>query len=60
MENIPEGPGLIVYYHGAVVFDYIFLIATFYEKTGRIIHSVIHRVFYLVPGKVILTLHLKL
>ncbi|XP_034284935.1 monoacylglycerol/Diacylglycerol O-acyltransferase-like [Pantherophis guttatus] len=50
MENIPEGPGLIVYYHGAVVLDYVFFIATLYGKTGRIIHSVVHCFFYLVPG----------
>lgn len=52
MENLPQGPGLIVYYHGAVVFDYVLFKAKLYEKTGRKIHSVVHCFFYLVPGKV--------
>ncbi|XP_032078837.1 transmembrane protein 68-like [Thamnophis elegans] len=50
MENLPQGPGLIVYYHGAVVFDYIMLIAKVYAKTGRTIQSVVHCFFYLIPG----------
>lgn len=52
MENLPQGPGLIVYYHGAVVFDYILFIAKVYAKTGRTICSVVHCFFYLVPGEV--------
>ncbi|XP_039207344.1 transmembrane protein 68-like isoform X2 [Crotalus tigris] len=50
MENLPQGPGLIIYYHGAVVVDYALFIAKTYEKTGRIIQSVIHCIFYLLPG----------
>ncbi|XP_070603868.1 DGAT1/2-independent enzyme synthesizing storage lipids-like [Erythrolamprus reginae] len=50
MENLPEGPGLIVYYHGAVVFDYALLVGKVYKETGRKIFSVIHCLFYLVPG----------
>ncbi|KAM6453804.1 DGAT1/2-independent enzyme synthesizing storage lipids-like isoform 1-T2 [Liasis olivaceus] len=50
MEHLPEGPGLIIYYHGAMVFDYVFFVAKLYANTGRIVHSVIHCFFYLIPG----------
>ncbi|XP_070603869.1 DGAT1/2-independent enzyme synthesizing storage lipids-like [Erythrolamprus reginae] len=50
MENLPEGPGLIVYYHGAAVIDYAFLVAKIYKETGRKLYSVMHCFFYLVPG----------
>ncbi|XP_063156034.1 DGAT1/2-independent enzyme synthesizing storage lipids-like [Candoia aspera] len=50
MEHLPEGPGLIVFYHGAMVFDFAFFVAKFYANTGRLVHSVIHCFFHLIPG----------
>ncbi|KAM6458347.1 DGAT1/2-independent enzyme synthesizing storage lipids-like [Liasis olivaceus] len=50
MEHLPEGPGMIVYYHGAITVDYILFIASLYLKTGRLVRSVIHYGLYLVPG----------
>uniref|UniRef100_A0A8C3TCT8 Transmembrane protein 68 n=1 Tax=Chelydra serpentina TaxID=8475 RepID=A0A8C3TCT8_CHESE len=45
MEKIPEGPGLIVYYHGAVPVDYVYFICTLYTQTGRLCYSAVDRFF---------------
>ncbi|XP_034284936.1 monoacylglycerol/Diacylglycerol O-acyltransferase-like [Pantherophis guttatus] len=50
MENLPEGAGIIVYYHGAIAIDFALFVACFYAKTGRLVHSAIHYGLYLVPG----------
>nr|XP_016851145.1 PREDICTED: transmembrane protein 68 isoform X2 [Anolis carolinensis] len=47
MENLPKGPGIIVYYHGAFVLDYIFLVARLYVQKGRFLRSVVHHGMYL-------------
>lgn len=54
VEHLPEGPGVIVYYHGAAVLDYAFLVARLYAQSKRCLYSVIERGFYLAPGKYIL------
>lgn len=53
-EHIPEGPAVIVYYHGAFVLDYIFFVARLYTLTGRHIYSVADNGLYLLPGKILL------
>ncbi|KAG6940534.1 transmembrane protein 68-like [Chelydra serpentina] len=50
MEKIPEGPGLIVYYHGAAPVDYCWFINTLYIQTGRLCYSVVDRLFAKLPG----------
>ncbi|XP_042320375.1 transmembrane protein 68-like [Sceloporus undulatus] len=50
MENVPKGPGIIVFYHGAFGNDYGFFISNLYSKTGRLCHSVTDNIMYLLPG----------
>uniref|UniRef100_A0A674JE10 Transmembrane protein 68-like n=1 Tax=Terrapene triunguis TaxID=2587831 RepID=A0A674JE10_9SAUR len=50
IEKIPEGPGLIVYYHGASPVDYCLFIYTLYIQTGRLCYSVVDRFFAKLPG----------
>ncbi|XP_039383487.1 transmembrane protein 68-like isoform X2 [Mauremys reevesii] len=57
IEKIPEGPGLIVYYHGATSVDYHFFVCNLYIQTGRVSYSVVDRFLRIVPG---LQLYLKL
>ncbi|XP_042320607.1 transmembrane protein 68-like [Sceloporus undulatus] len=50
IENIPEGPAVLVYYHGAMTYDYYFFIFTFYRITGRFLFSVVHHFLFRLPG----------
>uniref|UniRef100_A0A8C4WT45 Phospholipid/glycerol acyltransferase domain-containing protein n=1 Tax=Gopherus evgoodei TaxID=1825980 RepID=A0A8C4WT45_9SAUR len=50
MEKIPEGPGLIVYYHGALPTDYCYFICILYIQTGRLCYSVVDHLFSKLPG----------
>ncbi|XP_065255514.1 DGAT1/2-independent enzyme synthesizing storage lipids-like [Emys orbicularis] len=50
IEKIPEGPGLIVYYHGASPVHYCFFIYTLYIQTGRLCYSVVDRFVAKLPG----------
>uniref|UniRef100_A0A8C3H7V1 Phospholipid/glycerol acyltransferase domain-containing protein n=1 Tax=Chrysemys picta bellii TaxID=8478 RepID=A0A8C3H7V1_CHRPI len=50
IEKIPEGPGLIVYYHGAIPLDYCFFICNLYIQTGRLCYSAVDRFFAKLPG----------
>uniref|UniRef100_A0A452HLD1 Phospholipid/glycerol acyltransferase domain-containing protein n=1 Tax=Gopherus agassizii TaxID=38772 RepID=A0A452HLD1_9SAUR len=50
MEKIPEGPGLIVYYHGASPIDYCYFICNLYIQTGRLCYSVVDHLFFKLPG----------
>ena len=34
---------LLVYHHGAVPVDYIYTVAALYLHTGRLVHSIVHR-----------------
>ncbi|XP_050794905.1 transmembrane protein 68-like [Gopherus flavomarginatus] len=56
MEKIPEGPGLIVYYHGALPIDYCYFICNLYIQTGRLCNSVADHLFSKLPGKPLLDL----
>lgn len=49
-EKIPEGPGLIVYYHGALPIDYCYFICNLYIQTGRLCYSVVDHFFSKLPG----------
>ncbi|EMP31792.1 Transmembrane protein 68 [Chelonia mydas] len=57
IEKIPEGPGLIVYYHGAASIDYHFFVCNLYIQKGRVSYSVVERLLYMIPG---LQLYFKL
>ena len=37
------GGALLVYHHGAVPVDYIYTVAALYLHTGRLVHSIVHR-----------------
>ncbi|XP_042320606.1 transmembrane protein 68-like isoform X2 [Sceloporus undulatus] len=50
IENIPEGPAVLVYYHGAMAYDYYFFIFTFYRITGRFFFSVMDQLLFRLPG----------
>ncbi|XP_048363939.1 transmembrane protein 68-like isoform X1 [Sphaerodactylus townsendi] len=50
MENLPEGPGIIIYYHGAIVVDYLLLVAQIYIQTGKSTCSVVHHLTAQMPG----------
>ncbi|XP_067409966.1 DGAT1/2-independent enzyme synthesizing storage lipids-like [Emydura macquarii macquarii] len=50
MEKIPEGPGLIVYYHGAIPVDYSFFISNLYIQMGRCCYSVVDHFLFKFPG----------
>ena len=37
LEHIPrEGPAMLVYHHGAIPVDYLYLVAMVYLKTGKV------------------------
>ncbi|KYO26088.1 hypothetical protein Y1Q_0003845 [Alligator mississippiensis] len=50
LENIPEGPALLILYHGAVSIDHIIFVARFFILTHRMCVSVAHRYFFKIPG----------
>jgi len=50
-ENIPdEGPGLLVYYHGAIPLDMYYFSSQCLLKKGRLVHAVGDRFLFSVPG----------
>lgn len=60
IENLPEGPGIIIYYHGALVVDYAFLVARIHIQKGRTINSVVHHFLTRIPGDIYLNVPLGL
>uniref|UniRef100_A0A8D2IVG7 Phospholipid/glycerol acyltransferase domain-containing protein n=1 Tax=Varanus komodoensis TaxID=61221 RepID=A0A8D2IVG7_VARKO len=50
IENLPEGPGLVIYYHGAIPLDYLFFIARLYVTQRKICCSVVDRFVFKIPG----------
>ncbi|KAJ6664009.1 hypothetical protein lerEdw1_008963 [Lerista edwardsae] len=50
MDKIPEGPGLLVVYHGAFPVDYFYFVCRLYLQTGRLCHSVVDYHFSKIPG----------
>ncbi|XP_070798386.1 DGAT1/2-independent enzyme synthesizing storage lipids-like [Pituophis catenifer annectens] len=50
LENLPEGPAILVYYHGAFPIDYHCFVIRLYRLTGRISYSVVDHVLSFFPG----------
>ncbi|XP_053101935.1 transmembrane protein 68-like isoform X2 [Hemicordylus capensis] len=50
MNKVPEGPGLIVCYHGAFPLDYFYFVSRLYLQTGRLCHTVVDYNFSKIPG----------
>ncbi|KAM3838745.1 DGAT1/2-independent enzyme synthesizing storage lipids-like [Vipera latastei] len=58
LENLPKGPAILVYYHGAIPIDYYFFIQRIYRLTGRFCYSVIDHAIFYIPGiRLFLTIH---
>lgn len=53
-ENIPQGPGLIVYYHGAIPIDYSFFLANRILLHGQRCYSVVDHFLFMAPGEILL------
>lgn len=54
LENLPEGPGLIIYYHGGLPVDYPFFVYKVYLTTGRFPKAVIDNFLHYLPGSALL------
>ncbi|XP_007439875.1 transmembrane protein 68-like [Python bivittatus] len=50
LEKIPDGPALIVFYHGATPIDFFYLVATILIKKKRILHIVADHFVFSTPG----------
>ncbi|XP_063156036.1 DGAT1/2-independent enzyme synthesizing storage lipids-like [Candoia aspera] len=50
LENLPEGPAIFIYYHGAIPIDYYFFMQRIYRLTGRFLYSVIDHTVFRLPG----------
>ncbi|KYO26092.1 hypothetical protein Y1Q_0003847 [Alligator mississippiensis] len=50
LENIPEGPCVVTFYHGAISIDHIIFVARYFLLTHRVCVSVVHRYFFKLPG----------
>ncbi|XP_042320604.1 transmembrane protein 68-like [Sceloporus undulatus] len=50
VENLPKGPALLVYYHGAIPVDYYFFVLRIYRITGRLCCSVLDHFIFCLPG----------
>ncbi|XP_077208518.1 DGAT1/2-independent enzyme synthesizing storage lipids-like [Paroedura picta] len=49
-ENLPDGPGLIIYYHGAIPVDYFYFLNRLFILKRRLCYSVADEFFFKVPG----------
>ncbi|KAM6453790.1 DGAT1/2-independent enzyme synthesizing storage lipids-like isoform 1-T2 [Liasis olivaceus] len=50
LEKIPDGPALIVFYHGATPLDIFYMVATVLIKKKRILHIVTDHFVFSTPG----------
>ncbi|XP_012546765.1 monoacylglycerol/Diacylglycerol O-acyltransferase isoform X1 [Bombyx mori] len=50
LENIPDGPFLVIYYHGALPIDMYYFIARMLLFKRRHIHTVADRILFKIPG----------
>ncbi|KAJ7338835.1 hypothetical protein JRQ81_012737 [Phrynocephalus forsythii] len=50
VENLPEGPAILLYYHGALTVDYFLFVSRIYRLTGRFCCSVIDHFLFKMPG----------
>ena len=51
LENIPAGPAMICFYHGAIPIDHYYLLSVVLTKSGRLIKTVGDRFLYRIPGQ---------
>ncbi|XP_054835434.1 transmembrane protein 68-like [Eublepharis macularius] len=50
LEKIPDGPALVVFYHGATPIDFFYFMATVLIKKKRICHIVADHFVFSIPG----------
>ncbi|NWX46094.1 TMM68 protein, partial [Steatornis caripensis] len=50
VENLPEGPCLLVYYHGAIPIDYLYFLSRLYLWKKRLCFSVADNFIFRLPG----------
>lgn len=50
LENIPDGPALMVFYHGATPMDFFYLMATVIVRKKRMFHVVADHFVFSLPG----------
>ncbi|KAM6445525.1 DGAT1/2-independent enzyme synthesizing storage lipids-like [Rhynochetos jubatus] len=50
MENLPEGPGMLVYYHGAIPIDYLYFLSRLFLQKKRLCLSVADNFVFRLPG----------
>ncbi|NXS56616.1 TMM68 protein, partial [Brachypteracias leptosomus] len=50
VENLPEGPGILVYYHGAIPIDYLYFVSRLLLWKKRLCLSVADRFVFRLPG----------
>ncbi|NXC41596.1 TMM68 protein, partial [Penelope pileata] len=50
VENLPEGPGIVVYYHGAIPIDYLYFLSRLFLWKKRICLSVADHFVFRLPG----------
>ncbi|KAM6458399.1 DGAT1/2-independent enzyme synthesizing storage lipids-like [Liasis olivaceus] len=61
IENLPDGPCLIIYYHAALPIDYIFFLSRiFFLKNRLCCHTVVDRFVLKFPGLRMLSRNLKM
>lgn len=51
MEKIPEGPALIIFYHGAIPIDFYYFMAKIFIHKGRTCRVVADHFVFKIPGK---------
>ncbi|XP_025029932.1 transmembrane protein 68-like [Python bivittatus] len=49
-ENIPDGPGLIIYYHGAVPMDYVYFLSRLFIEKRKCCYSIADDYLFTFPG----------
>ncbi|XP_005301249.1 transmembrane protein 68-like isoform X2 [Malaclemys terrapin pileata] len=50
LEKIPEGPGLVVFYHGATPIDYFYFLAKLFILKNRMCYTVADHFVFKLPG----------
>lgn len=50
LDNIPDGPCLVIYYHGALPIDMYYFTARLYLRRRQLIHTVADRLLFKIPG----------
>ncbi|KAL7984303.1 hypothetical protein Chor_002873 [Crotalus horridus] len=50
LEKLPDGPAMIIFYHGATPIDFLYLLATVLIRKRRILHLVADHFVFLIPG----------